>query len=154
MGINATQLREQIVSPTLHTLGLWSPAAEDLILGTCAVESRMGHYLVQVGGPALGICQMEPVTHDDIWENYLAYKHRLADVVESLVVQPVARALVFDLRYAVAMCRVHYLRCPEALPKHGDVNGYGAYWKKYYNTPLGKGSVQKFVDAYHKYVAE
>jgi len=80
------QLRGDIVYPTLHYIGLWSDAAETLILGTIAQESRCGEYVKQVGGgPALGICQMEPATHDDIWLNYLHYKPVLAHKIRQLI---------------------------------------------------------------------
>ena len=42
--------------------------------GTAAVESRMGTYLRQIGGPALGIWQVEPATHLDCWDNWLDYR--------------------------------------------------------------------------------
>ena len=33
----------------------------------------------------------------------------------------------------------------EALPEAGDIEGQGQYWKTHYNTPLGKGTVIKYV---------
>ncbi|KAF0118141.1 MAG: hypothetical protein FD149_866 [Rhodospirillaceae bacterium] len=68
-----------VIRPTLLHLGLHSPAAEALLLGTAIQESRLGTYLRQTGGgPALGVYQMEPATHEDIWTNFLAYRPDLA----------------------------------------------------------------------------
>lgn len=68
MSINCEQLRLYVIRPTLEKIELWSEAAENLLLGTTAQESHMGTYIKQVGkGPALGIYQMEPATHKDIW---------------------------------------------------------------------------------------
>ena len=53
--IDADHLRREIVAPALRHIGMWSEAAENLLLGTAAVESRMGTYLRQIGGPALGM---------------------------------------------------------------------------------------------------
>ena len=153
---DAEQLRECVIRPTLVTIGLHSAAAEDLVAGTCAAESRMGTYLTQVRGPALGIYQMEPATHDDIWDHYL--RHRSADVATLKRVvgsiwwdvdkgRPKAQALVVDLAYATAMCRYHYRRRPEPLPKAGDWYALAAYWKRHYNTMAGKGSEGHFLDA-------
>jgi hypothetical protein len=36
-------------------------------------------------------------------------------------------------------------RKPDPLPEAGDVEGQGAFWKKHYNTPLGAGTVPKYV---------
>lgn len=153
---DAEQLRAQVIRPTLITLGLHSQAAEDLVAGTCAAESALGTYLVQVRGPALGIYQTEQATHTDLWESYLRY--RSADVarLKSLVGpiwwdteagRPSAHALVVDLAYATAICRYHYRRVRDPLPKAGDWHAMAAYWKRHYNTPVGRGTEGHFVDA-------
>ena len=66
--IDRHQLDRDIIEPVLSRLHAASPAARALLLGTAAQESAMGRYIRQLrGGPALGIFQMEPATHDDIW---------------------------------------------------------------------------------------
>jgi hypothetical protein len=156
MSINCKDLRELVVRPTLQHLRLWSPAAEDLVLGTAAQESALGTYLHQVGGPALGIYQMEPATERDIWDNYLAFKELLADQVSDLITdasrEDKVEEMIGNLYYATAMCRIHYLRVPEAIPVHKDIKGMAAYWKKYYNTPLGAGTEDEFISNFKKYV--
>ena len=156
--MDAKQLLELVIRPTLKKLGLHSEAAEQLVIGTIWQESR-GEYIKQLGGgPALGLAQMEPATHDDIWYNFLAYKRKLANsITEFASVQsldddmlPDAKELIGNLNYAVAMCRVHYLRVKAPLPKAGDVKGMAAYWKQYYNTPLGAGKPQEFVENFPK----
>ena len=158
--IDAGQLRDRIIYPTLKHLDLWSDSAENLIMGTIAQESEMGRYLKQLyGGPARGICQMEPRTHQDIWTNYLAYKHPLAVKVMGLasrrstkIGHPNPAELEGNLFYSVAMCRVHYLRVPEALPDAEDIEGLAAYYKTHYNTPKGAATVEEFIENYHRYV--
>ena len=41
------------------------------------------------------------------------------------------------------MCRVHYFRSPLKLPDAKDAQGMAELWKAAYNTPLGKGTVEK-----------
>ncbi len=53
-----------------------------------------------------------------------------------------------DPKYAAAMARVRYLRVKEAIPK--DPRDIAAYWKQYYNTPLGAGTVEKFIADWNK----
>jgi len=112
----------------------------------------MGTFLVQLGGgPALGIFQMEPNTHDDIWLNFLQYREALAGEIRGqYMVNGVASELVWNLAYATAMCRMHYLRKPGAIPT--SVEGMAAYWKKHYNTELGKGTEEEFIANYNRYV--
>jgi hypothetical protein len=176
-GIDPTQLRVRVIRPALSRIDLWSAAAEDLLLGTAAVESGCGRYLVQVGGgPALGIFQMEPATHDDLWENYLRFKFdtlglRVFNMTErttrastawrpllgvsphgfaghTSIVCPSTDQLVTNLAYAAAMARVHYRRVPEPLPAAGDAAGMARFWKRHYNTPLGAGTEEKFLRAW------
>lgn len=155
--MHAEQLRTQIIRPVLLDLGLASLAAENLILGTAAQESRMGHYLKQLGkGPALGIFQMEPATHNDIWQNYLAYHQDLAGRIWSYLPSaqriPDPQYLVWNLKYAAAMCRVHYRRVKEPLPHATDIHALAEYWKRHYNTSAGRGTESEFVSNYLKYV--
>ncbi len=142
------QLRDEIIIPTLMEMGpeFSSYAAVELLLGTAAQESAMGTYIKQLnGGPALGIYQMEPATHDDIWQNYLAYNPNLIVKVERVCpgghFKP--ERMVWDLKYATIMCRLHYYRRPEALPS--DHEGFADYWKQFYNTELGDGTVDQYL---------
>lgn len=155
--MDSSHLREHVVGPILEHIGLWSQAAENLVLGTAAQESHMGEYLVQLGnGPALGIYQIEPATHDDIYRSYLNYKPPLRSKVTSLLTKELTKKhnLVFNLAYSTAICRVIYYRVPASLPDSGDVHGLAEYWKKYYNTVSGAGTVQEFIENYNKYVKE
>lgn len=156
--INAKQLRELVVEPTLEYLDPEVPYSEDaveLLLMTAAHESRLGTYLKQVNGPALGIYQMEPATHDDIYNNYLAYKPRLEKLTGEL--HPYAfitehELLVTNLMYATAMARVHYYRVPEKLPPKEDIKAMAVYAKRHYNTELGKATWEDYAEAYKSLV--
>lgn len=154
-GLDFAQLRHYVVQPTLRELDLWSPAAEALLLGTAAQESR-GRWLVQLGGgPARGIFQMEPATHSDIYENFLRYRPALAGAVRRLLAPSPAdeRQLVTNLAYAAAMCRIHYLRQRPALPEAGDIAGLARYWKRHYNTVEGAGTEAEFLENWRQLVA-
>ncbi len=154
--IDATQLRELIIRPTLKGLDLWSEEAEDLLMGTAAQESHMGTYIKQLSdGPALGIYQMEPATYKDIWENYLKYRGELVDDIFELCGNLPVNDLIGNLYYATVMTRVHYLRVPEPLPSKDSITyteDLAHYWKNFYNTSLGKGTEKEFIDNYRKYV--
>ena len=83
--MNFEQLLEYVVKPANQLLGVDSLAAQQLVIGTAAVESG-GEYIRQLNnGPARGFFQMEPNTHEDIWINYLAYRDKYKEVAESLL---------------------------------------------------------------------
>ncbi|ADZ91088.1 hypothetical protein GV054_09095 [Marinomonas mediterranea] len=157
MSLDLAQLRDLVVVPTLSNLGMYSLAAEQLVMGTIAQESR-GTYLKQLGkGPALGLIQMEPATHADIWRNFVRYTKRLtvdlrallsaeADDVFEVCGVPDDTELITNLKYAVAMCRVHYWRKPQTLPEANNIKALGEYWKDHYNTFKGAGTVDEFIN--------
>jgi len=154
MSFNLIQFREELVVPTLHSISKYSPAAVNLLLGTMAQESAFGKYIKQRGkGPALGVYQMEPATHNDIRDNYIAHRRDLKQLFLELgYTEFTPDKLLYDLRYATIFTRLHYARVPAPLPARGDIAGMADYWKQYYNTPLGKGTTEEFINNYNKYV--
>jgi len=146
--IHTKQLQE-LIKEVLEKMDMYSKDAEYLLIGTCAQESRMGTFLKQVGGgPALGIFQMEPATERDVWENFLSYKRTISDKIDAVCgADALDRgALRWDLAYQIIMARLQYYRRPEPLPSHTDVKAMGEYWKQWYNTPLGHGTVEQFIN--------
>src|SRR5574340_1658163 len=148
--ISAAHLRNHVIVPVLEHLDMDSLAAQNLLLGTAAVESEMGTYLVQIRGPAMGIYQMEGPTHDDLWDGYIKQRPLLRAKLADLMISrtPAHLQLAGNLYYATAMARLLYRRSPVPLPKPDDIEGLGRMWKAVWNTNLGKGRVDTFVDAY------
>jgi transposase InsO family protein len=161
-GIYVEHLRAHVIQPALRTLNLYSQDAQELLLGTAIHESACGKYLHQLGGPALGIFQVEPATHMDIWRNYLRYRHTLATRIDALASKglrftdgtPNDEQLAANLLYSAAIARIVYLRVTEPLPSAQDVDAMARYWKQHYNTPLGAGTPEQFSSSYRKYVVD
>ena len=147
---HATDLLELVIRPTLAVLDMGGEAAESQILGTALAESGGTALRQRGGGPALGLWQMEPATHDDIWKNYIGYRPELKDAVITTAHldygQADAEVMAWNLRYACAMARVHYRRVSAAIPAAPE--DQALYWKRYYNTPAGKGTVAHYMDAW------
>jgi len=151
--IDRTQL-SNLIDKATGAIGMQSPAATALILGTAAQESRMGCFMRQLGGgPALGIFQMEPRTFE-YHAKYLNKRPALkAAILEFCgVTELKADFLEWNNAFAACMTRVHYYRIRKPLPSVDDVAGMAAYWKKYYNSVLGKGTEIEFVKNYYLYV--
>ena len=106
-----------------------SEEAVALLLGTAAVESDMGTYIRQIKGRALSPFQIEEYTFD-----YLNNRYSLNRGFEELE---------WDLRLAIVVARLKYYSIPVALPK--SLQGLAEYWKKYYNTASGSGTVEDFL---------
>jgi hypothetical protein len=143
------QLITYVIRPVLHDLRLWSENAERLLLGTACKESDCGRWIHQLeDGPALGIYQMEPATHDDIWMNFIANRPFLRD--KKVLYNMDVNLLMGDFNYATAMCRVHYLRVLEPIPD--TLDGQAHYWKTWYNSEKGKGTVDEYIAAWKRFV--
>lgn len=155
-GIYPKHFMEYIIKPTLEYFEMDSMSAQQLMICTAAVESRLGRYLKQLKGPALGPYQCEPDTHDGHYKNWLNFRPELKAKFDVL-----ASAKDYKLRkfeqcwsfgYATAIARLKYWRVDELLPEHGDIEGMAVYWKNHYNTGGGKGTVDEFIRVYHKYI--
>ena len=91
-----------LVEKTLAEFGYYSPDSANLILGTIAQESAYGKYRKQLGdGPALGICQIEPGTFNDIVTNYLRYRPEITEKIKRV-------AQVDELKASDAQFKVFY----------------------------------------------
>lgn len=151
--INWEQLLEYVITPAINRMGVGGKSAENLLLLTACAESRCGYYIHQVGGgPAKGIFQMEPATHDDIWDNYLQYRPHYATAIEEVGSMYLAEELTWNLMYAAMMTRAHYLRVMEPLPPAWDDWALAEYYKQYYNTYLGAATVEEAVEKYREIV--
>lgn len=155
MSIKPKQLRG-LITDVLQYIDLYSEDAVELLMLTAAQESHCGTYIKQVQGPALGIYQCEPTTEDDIFANYLAFKPELKALINGLMIADYNMVsyrwdLKANLVYQTAICRIHYLRVPESLPSYKDIEAMAKYWKKYYNTEKGKGTIKEAIFNYKKY---
>lgn len=142
--INLSQLKTSVIAPVHAAFGppYDTLAATVLSLGTALHESNGGEFLTQIGGPALGVWQIEPATYTDCWQNFLNYRPKLAAAARKFQVPGVgAPQLVWNIGYACAMARVRYIRAPGELPAADDYAGLAAYYKTAYNSALGAAVV-------------
>lgn len=147
--INIVQFRELILRPTLVALTIWKPELEEILVGTMAHESKFGTFLKQIDGPALGLYGMEPNTHEDIWNHFLNHESKLLYLLLpycGLSYKPKPETLVYHVTYSTAMAAFQYNRHKEPIPK--DLESMALFYKKYYNTSIGKATPQQFIDDY------
>tara|TARA_R100001463_G_scaffold42549_1_gene89132 strand:+ start:556 stop:1005 length:450 start_codon:yes stop_codon:yes gene_type:complete len=139
---------KKITKETLGRMGLYSEDAVSLIIATGNAESGFRH-LEQIKGPALGFFQMEPATCRDIIENYVIYRPKYKNALMTLGFDEadLEFCLYTNIAVQAAMCRLHYRRVPKKLPAMGDIEAQARYWKTFYNTKLGKGTIEHFIKA-------
>lgn len=143
-----------IIRISTQPLDMWSPASEELLLMTAAHESRNGTYTKQVGGPALGLYQMEPDTLLDNYVSYLDYRKELKEKIVS-----VAGVSWYDLSqlqynpiYATIHARIKYYRDSRPLPPAHDSWSLACYAKDVFNSHKGAATPEKYFNAYRDLV--
>lgn len=147
MSFNPKHLRELVVKPALEEIGLWSLAAEELIMLTVAVESEFGTFLRQNGSEGgfsvgRGITSVEPETFK--WLK-MVFSHLIP---ENATIDD----LVTDLKLAVKVARLRYRVVKEALPQETAIKELAKYWKKYYNASPNGASADEAMKKYKKFV--
>ena len=151
-GIVPQQFRRYVIRATLEHLGEHTDAFEELLFMTVAHESLGGRLLHQHRGSAVGVFQIEPRTHDDIWKNYLAYKPRMAAKVKALASTYTAEECITNLKYCCAMAAMVYIRAKDDVPSNPkDLWALAAFYKLYYNTYLGSATLKQTIDDYHRW---
>ena len=162
--IHPQHLKELIIAPVLHRMGRWwqqgvnSPAAVNLLIGTAFQESLVGNQtcLKQLGGgPALGIYQIEPATHEDIWENYLAHRPGKYSFIRGLAGQgidatePFVVDLIGNLHYQTAIARLKYWRRSFSWPSDpNNLEALGEIWNTHYNANPSAGTTSDFINSF------
>ncbi len=170
-----------IIKSTLNYLDEIIPISEfsvELILATGVHEGRNFDFIKQIQGPAISPFQIEPATHDDLWENYIRYKPKfgikllklagenlifeylphenhkefILDFINTEKYKDLNTNLLGNLYYSVAICRLVYYRRPTKFPKQFTIEEAAKIWKQDYNTFLGKGHVDQFIRDYRNFV--
>lgn len=141
-----------MVRETLQSVGLWHVAIENLLVGTALQESNL-YYLHQVGGPAIGFFQIEPETY--AWLRLKIKDHGLCwNILRQcafIALPEDPGCLGWHIRYAIIVARFRYLVIPDPLPLADDLEGLARYWKRFYNSDKGAGTVEQFIANYQKH---
>lgn len=120
-----------------------------LMWGTCGQESHLGKYRKQINGEALSLMQIERPTFGHVFKRY-------EKLIRSLF--PELKDITFEMletndKLAIVIARLKYWTIPVFIPSADDLPAIARYWKNYYNTAKGKGTVEQFLKNYELLVA-
>lgn len=160
-------LLDYVIKPSLKAMGerYSSMPALQLLLVTVAVESSMGKYIKQVKGPALGIFQIEPDSHKDLWDNFINFNPEIKSKLLAMLPDnargdgPFAMSarhncLISNMAYSACIARLIYFRYPDPMPSFDDKDGMWEFYKKRYNSSLGATTKDKFLDSWKRFIDE
>jgi len=144
--INKLQLKEY-VKEVCDCLGYGANGvADELLLETAGVETHFGKATDRTIGAGMGITQIDLMPFGDIQNRV-----KQSDKTKIKMELGIDLDLVGweHLRYNPFICvlftRLFYKKIPEEIPI--DMRGRAFYWKDYYNTKLGKGTVEHYMKA-------
>lgn len=156
-GLDPRHLLRDVIRPALAELPpeYRTTAAEQIVLGTAAVESRLTWLRQHGAGPARGLWQMEGQTFADIRDRFLVGRPAIGRAFSRLAiaVRPEVDELCGNLFLGALCCRLKYMMAPRPLPQAHDVGGLALEWKQTYNTHLGAGKPEEFVRAWHDLIS-
>jgi hypothetical protein len=159
--LNLLEFKNNVITVLGH-LDLLSPFHVNLQLGTTAIESNFGQYRRQIGfenkkGGGYGINQIELATYHDLVNGFIKNKPDLKEKIHYWYDDSLGdeENLIINDNYNIVICRIKYYSTCEHIINEKDCNNVielAKIWKKYYNTDMGKGTKEGFVDAYNKYI--
>lgn len=125
--------------------------APDQILETIAAETQMGTFPDTTTESGHGLTQFDQIGFDDtvaraqpkdiaLVEQKFGYKLKELNVKD----------LDEDPKLSIIMCRLKYKLRPEPIPK--DVVSRAAYWKRFYNSSEGKGTVEHYLESVERHL--
>lgn len=119
--------------------------ATAMLLETAAQETHLGRFLDPTpNGAGRGLCQIDEIAFQDVIARtrdvdvYVVQKYFGVDVrgIEH-------RHLDYSPLLSFVLCRLFYKLIPEPFPL--DLPGRASYWKRHYNTHMGKGTVGEYI---------
>lgn len=123
--------------------------ADKMILETMIAETGGGKIEDKTVGAGMGITQFDEFPFDDLKKRSLDKRDK---IYQNLGVD-ISLVEWDDLRYnpflGLLFARLQYLPLKESIPV--TIEERAAYWKQYYNTPKGKGTVEHYLEMNSKY---
>lgn len=147
--MNKSQLIKFVIEPVLLDMECYGMDAVNMLIMIAAHESRHGYYLHQDPGPAVGIFQIEPATHDDMIAWLERDRPELLQKLFNWTSKVDPEMMAGNMYYATFMARCFFLRFPEALPATPEA--MAAYAKKKWNTVEGKATPADYLKAFKEW---
>lgn len=124
--------------------------AVDLLIETATVETDRGNYPDSTKYAGMGLTQFDQMPFNDTRDR--TSKNTKLKVLEGLGID-IDLVEWAELRYnpvlALLFTRLKYYLVRDEIPP--DIEGRAHYWKKWYNSELGKGTIEHYLYSNLKY---
>ena len=114
-----------------------------MVLETACAETQLGTFPDLTNKSGFGICQFDEIGFKHVKERSMKYQ----DEIYNKWGINIDLITLIELRYnpfiSVLFCRLFYKSIPDPIPS--DRKGRAHYWKKWYNTFKGKGTIKHYL---------
>jgi hypothetical protein len=150
MIFSAKDLRHHVIRDTLKYLDQWTPAAENLLVGTAIQESGLGFAIKE--GRHLGLYHITANAHRAVWDHYLIHHPELASRIRGLAgqhsfLEDPHGELITNLKFATAVAWSIYCKSGKSLPEADDIQALARFWHTHFHSKP-TGTVNEFVRNY------
>lgn len=126
-----------------------SGMAHKLIYETAVVETGMGMIKDPTQGAGMGITQFDKLPFNDIKQRSMHLKDKILKELNVDISLVEWEHLRYNPYLSLLFTRLFYKLRPEAIPS--TIEERAKYWKKVYNTALGKGTPEHYLEMNKKY---
>jgi len=126
--------------------------AYNLIIETCATETALGRQYDGTIYAGMGICQFDKLPFYRIRKKSMKYKTKILRELGVDIGLVEWEHLRYNSFLSLLFCRLYYLAIKEPIPD--TLEGRALYWKKYYNSYLGKGTPKHYKKMVARFVNE
>lgn len=149
-GLKSASDAVQYARKVVEALGGDEPAVR-LLVETAAAETLLGQLKDPTPYAAgTGLTQVDRGTFD--WLKQLYADHRLGNLIIQHFNITLSKTQYQELEtsplMAMIFCRLRYYAVPSKIPE--TLSGRAAYWKQWYNTSAGKGTVEDYLQKVEK----
>jgi len=143
-GIKSIHHAKEIARKVVNVLG-GGDVAFNMLIETACAETKCGTYPDNTPDKyGVGICQHDAIGLLDIQKEG---EQRHFDIIQKAFGYNIKNvplsSLADDPLLSFICCRLSYKRVPSAIPN--DLLGRAQYWKEYYNTKAGDGTVNHYL---------
>lgn len=124
--------------------------AKRLLLETASAETALGKIYDRTVYAGMGICQFDKAPFYRIKKASQKYRDKILRELGVDIKLVEWEHLRYDAFVSLIFCRLYYLLIPKPIPK--TLEGRAKYWKKYYNTYLGKGTPEHYIKMTKRYL--
>lgn len=114
-----------------------------LLFETAKAETGLGSIEDKTIGAGIGICQFDKFPFNDLKKRSLTFKDKILKDLGVDISLVEWEHLRYNSFLSLLFCRLLYKPFSEEIPK--DKTSRAGYWKRYYNTVAGKGTIEHYL---------